>query len=163
MQKAIIAKKAEDVKVLADKFKMSKTVVVFEYAGLDVSSFTKLRIDLHKQNIDVKVYKNNITRRAAELAGFEALNPSLVGPLAVAISYEDVVAPAKSVADFAKTNKTVVIKSGVIESEVVGAAEINALANLPSRETLLTQLAAGLLMPVKELAVGLNMLTENSN
>ncbi len=157
-----IARKVNDVNVLADKFKMSKTVVVFEYSGLTVSNFTELRIDLHKQNMEVKVYKNNITRRAALQAGFGELSETLVGPLAVAISYDDVVAPAKSVADFAKKNKTVVIRSGVIEGKVVGNVELNQLANLPSRETLLTQLAAGLLMPVKELAVGLNMLTEVS-
>src|SRR5690606_42128362 len=107
-------------------------------------------------------YKNNITRRAALQAGFGELSETLVGPLAVAISYDDVVAPAKSVADFAKKNKTVVIRSGVIEGKVVGNVELNQLANLPSSDTLLTQLAAGLLMPVKELAVGLNMLTEVS-
>lgn len=162
MNKAI-ARKVKDVEILVEKLKTAKTVVMFEYAGLTVANFMSLRIDLHKQNIEVKVYKNNITRRAAEIAGLGSLNASLVGPLAVAISYDDVVAPAKSIADFAKKNKTVVIKSGVIEGEVVGNVELMALANLPSRETLLTQLAAGLLMPVKELAVGLNMLTEQAN
>ncbi len=159
MNKAI-TRKIEEVNLLVDKLKMAKTVVVFEYKGLTVSNFTSLRIDLHKQNMEVKVYKNNITRRAASLAGFGELSESLVGPLAVAISYDDVVAVAKTVSEFAKKNKTVVIRSGVIEGEVVGVDAMVALANLPSRETLLTQLAAGLLMPVKELAVGLNMLTE---
>ncbi|CDR31363.1 Vegetative protein 300 [Acholeplasma oculi] len=159
MNKAI-TRKIEEVNLLVDKLKMAKTVVVFEYKGLTVSNFTGLRIDLHKQNMEVKVYKNNITRRAASLAGFGELSESLVGPLAVAISYDDVVAVAKTVSEFAKKNKTVVIRSGVIEGEVVGVDAMVALANLPSRETLLTQLAAGLLMPVKELAVGLNMLTE---
>jgi len=159
MNKAI-TRKIEEVNLLVDKLKMAKTVVVFEYKGLTVSNFTGLRIDLHKQNMEVKVYKNNITRRAASLAGFGELSESLVGPLAVAISYDDVVAVAKTVSEFAKKNKTVVIRSGVIEGEVVGTDAMIALANLPSRETLLTQLAAGLLMPVKELAVGLNMLTE---
>ena len=162
MNKAIV-RKAKDVEILVEKLQTAKTVVVFEYSGLSVFALTNLRTELHKQNIEVKVYKNNITRRAATLAGLEELSSSLVGPLAVAISYEDIVAPAKLVADFAKTNKQVVIRSGVIEGEVVGNTEINALANLPSRETLLTQLAAGLLMPIKELAIGLNMLTENQN
>jgi len=158
-----IAKKVQEVETLAAKFQESKTVVVFEYKSLTVAALTSLRIELHKQNIDLKVYKNNITRRAAEIAGFGKLSESLVGPLAVAISYDDVVAPAKSIAEFAKKNKTVVIKSGVIEGSVASQAEMVALANLPSRETLLTQLAAGLLMPVKELSVGLNMLAEGSN
>lgn len=162
MNKAI-ARKAKDVEILVEKLKTAKTVVMFEYIGLSVANFMSLRTDLHKQNIEVKVYKNNITRRAADIAGFGSLTASLVGPLAVAISYDDIVAPAKSIADFAKKNKTIVIKSGIIEGEVVGNVELLALANLPSRETLLTQLAAGLLMPIKELAVGLNMLTEQAN
>ncbi len=163
MQKAIIARKQADVEILAEKFKIAKTVVVFEYAGLSVFDFTRLRTLLRKDNIDVKVYKNNITRRAATIAGYDALVESLVGPLAVAVSYDDVVAPAKTIFDFAKTSKTVVIRSGVIEGAVVADDAIISLANLPSRETLLTQLAAGLLTPVRELAVGLNMLTEENN
>ena len=163
MQKAILARKQADVEVLAEKFRMAKTVVVFEYAGLSVFDFTKLRTLLRKDNVEVKVYKNNITRRAATVAGFEALTSSLTGPLAVAVSYDDVVAPAKTIFEFAKTSKTVVIRSGVIEGSVVADDAIISLANLPSRETLLTQLAAGLLTPVRELAVGLNMLTEENN
>lgn len=163
MQKAILARKQADVEVLAEKFKMAKTVVVFEYAGLSVFDFTKLRTLLRKDNVEVKVYKNNITRRAATVAGFKALSDNLTGPLAVAVSYDDVVAPAKTIFEFAKTNKTVVIRSGVIEGSVVADDAIISLANLPSRETLLTQLAAGLLTPVRELAVGLNMLTEENN
>ncbi|WP_025725641.1 50S ribosomal protein L10 [Acholeplasma granularum] len=158
--KKSIARKVELVDDLVNKFKMAKTIVMFEYKGLSVFNLTTLRTQLHKENIDLKVYKNNITRRAASIAGFDSLVESLVGPLAVAISYDDVVAPAKIINEFAKTNKTVVITSGVIEEKVADKNAIMELANLPSRETLLTQLAAGLLMPVKELAVGLNMLTE---
>jgi large subunit ribosomal protein L10 len=160
MQKAIIARKQAEVDILSEKFKMAKTVVVFEYAGLTVFEFTQLRTQLRKDNVEVKVYKNNITRRAATLAGYDKLVDSLVGPLAVAVSYDDVVAPAKTIYDFAKSSKKVVIRSGVIEGSVVADDAITALANLPSRETLLTQLAAGLLAPVRDLAVGLNMLTE---
>src|SRR5690606_24865576 len=115
-------RKVDQVSVLTDKFKMAKTVVMFEYKGLTVASLTSLRTELHKANIDLKVYKNNITRRAAVLAGFDALEPSLVGPLAVAISYDDVVAPAKIINEFAKKNKTVVITSGVIEEKVADQA-----------------------------------------
>ena len=159
--KKSIQRKVDQVQTLTDKFKMAKTIVVFEYKGLDVANLTSLRTELHKENIDLKVYKNNITRRAAVAAGFDALEPSLTGPLAVAISYEDVVAPAKIINEFAKKNKTVVITSGVIEAKVADQAALMALANLPSRETLLTQLAAGLLMPVREVAIGLNMLSES--
>src|SRR5690606_939588 len=112
MQKAIIARKQAEVDILSEKFKMAKTVVVFEYAGLTVFEFTQLRTQLRKDNVEVKVYKNNITRRAATLAGYDKLVDSLVGPLAVAVSYDDVVAPAKTIYDFAKSSKKVVIRSG---------------------------------------------------
>lgn len=156
-----LQRKVDQVNELTDKFKMAKTIVMFEYKGLSVANLTTLRTELHKANVELKVYKNNITRRAAANVGFDALEPSLVGPLAVAISYDDVVAPAKIISDFAKKNKTVVITSGVIEEKVADTAAIMALANLPSRETLLTQLAAGLLAPVRDIAVGLNMLVES--
>src|SRR5690554_857825 len=156
-----LQRKVDQVNELTDKFKMAKTIVMFEYKGLSVANLTTLRTELHKANVELKVYKNNITRRAAANAGFDALEPSLVGPLAVAISYDDVVAPAKIISDFAKKNKTVVITSGVIEEKVADTAAIMALANLPSKETLLTQLAAGLLAPVRDIAVGLNMLVES--
>jgi large subunit ribosomal protein L10 len=160
LMKKQLQRKVDQVATLTDKFKMAKTIVMFEYKGLSVANLTSLRSELHKENIDLKVYKNKITRRAAINAGFDALEPSLTGPLAVAISYDDVVAPAKIINEFAKKNKTVVITSGVIEAKVADQVAIMALANLPSRETLLTQLAAGLLMPVKEIAIGLNMLLE---
>ncbi len=159
-QKPIIARKIETVDGLKEKFLESKTVVVFEYAGLSVANFTQLRSTLRKENVEVKIYKNNITRRAAELAGFGGLVESLTGALAVAISYDDVVAPAKIVYEFAKDNKVVAIRSGVIEGSVADQAALTALATLPSRETLLTQLAAGLLTPIREVTVGLHMLTE---
>lgn len=160
MQKAIILRKIETVDQLKEKFAEAKTVVVFEYAGLNVAKFTELRTALRKENVEVKIYKNNITRRAAELAGFSGLVDELTGALAVAISFDDVVAPAKIVYDFAKDNKVVAIRGGVIEGSVADKAAISALATLPSRETLLTQLAAGLLSPIKDVTIGLHMLTE---
>lgn len=161
MERAVIKRKIEAVEVLTEKLKSAKTVVAFDYPGLTVEQFTKLRSELRKAGAEVTVYKNNISRRASIAAGYEALADTFVGAKALAISYDDVVAPAKIIYDFAKTNKAVVIQSGVIEGSVVGVNEIQALATLPSRETLLTMLAVGLLTPVKELAVGLNMISEN--
>lgn len=160
MQKAIILNKIETVETLKEKLVTAKSVVIFQYAGLSVDNFTQLRNTLRKENVEVKVFKNNITRRAAEAAGFGGLVETLVGPLAVAISYDDVVAPAKIIYDFAKDNKTVELRSGIIEGNVADVEGIKALATLPSRETLLTQLAAGLLSPVRDIAVGLNLLVE---
>lgn len=160
MERAIIQKKAALVDDLSIKLKDAKTIIAFDYAGLTVGQFTDLRNELRDAGCEVSVYKNNISKRASIQAGFEDLADSFTGAKALILSFDDVVAPAKIIADFAKANKVVNIQAGVIEGEVVDEAGIQAIANLPSRETLLTQLAAGLLMPVREVAIGLNMLVE---
>lgn len=160
MEKAIILKKQEEVNALADKFKNSKTVVAVDYAGLTVFEFTELRRTLRAAGCDIKVYKNNITRRAAETAGYGDFAPEMKGPKAVATSATDVVAPAKILFQFAEKNPKLILHGGIVEGNVVGIEKINELATLPSYETLLTQLAAGMLSPIRELAIGLNIMSE---
>ena len=160
MEKTIILKKQEDVNALAEKMKNAKTIVALDYIGLPVADFEQLRKELRKQNCEIKVYKNNISRRAAEAAGFGDLASTFVGPKAIAMSNEDVVAPAKVVYDFAKTHDKVKIQGGVIEGEVADVNKMEQLASIPSREVLLTQLAAGMLGTLRQLSIGLNMICE---
>lgn len=160
MERAVVRKKAAAVDELTEKLKLAKTVVVFDYAGLTVDYFTQLRSELRDAGCEVTVYKNNISRRASIAAGFDDLAESLVGAKALILSFDDVVAPAKIIADFAKQHDVISIKAGVVEGKVVETSTLMELANLPSRETLLTQLAAGLLMPVRELTIGLYMISE---
>lgn len=162
MQKASIERKAEAVRELTDKLGRAATVVAFDYPGLTVEQFTKLRGQLREANCEVTVYKNNITRRASIAAGYEALADTFVGPKALAISYDDVVAPAKIVYDFAKENKVVKMASGIVEGKFADLDMLNELATLPSRETMLTMLAVGMLTPIRELAIGLNMISEEA-
>ena len=159
MKKQILVKQ-EAVEQLTQVFKEAKTVVAFEYPGLTVEELTSLRKELRANGCQVKIYKNNIARRAAESAGFHKFSESLVGPLAIVSSSTDVVNPAKIVFEFSKEHKKAVRRNGIIEGEEVQSKEIVNLASIPSRETLLTMLAAGLLAPVRDLAVGLNMLVE---
>ena len=160
MERASVQRKAVAVEALAERLKEAKTAVLFDYKGLTVDQFTDLRNQLRNEGCEVNVIKNNISRRASVAAGYEELADSFVGPKALILGFDDVVAPAKIIAEFAKANKVVEIEGGVIEGKVVARESIMELANLPSRETLLTQLAAGLLMPVREVAIGLNMLAE---
>ncbi|MFH0767579.1 MAG: 50S ribosomal protein L10 [Bacillota bacterium] len=159
MQKTVIELKAEAVRELSEKLGRATTVVAFDYPGLTVDQFTKLRSQLREANCEVTVYKNNISRRASIAAGYDALADTFVGAKALAISYSDVVAPAKIVYDFAKNNKVVKIQAGIVEGKVANVEQLNALATLPSRETLLTMLAVGMLTPIRELAIGLNMIS----
>jgi large subunit ribosomal protein L10 len=160
MAKEIILKKEQEVNAVVEKIAKSKSVVAFDYQGLTVEAFMQLRRNLLKNGCEICVLKNNISRRAAQAQGFNTFAESLKGPKAIAFSYDDEVAAARELAEFAKTNDKVVLGAGVVDGKEVSVAEMAAIATLPSRETLLTMLAMGMLQPLKDLAVGLNMLTE---
>lgn len=152
MSKAIEAKK-QIVQEIADKFKASKSTIVVDYRGLNVAEVTELRKQLRDAGIEFKVYKNTLTRLAAESAEVAELNSALTGPNAIAFSTEDVVAPAKILNDFAKKHEALEIKAGVIEGNVASVEEVKALAELPSREGLLSMLLSVLQAPIRNLAL----------
>ena len=152
MSKILEAKQAV-VGEITDKLKAAASVVVVDYRGLDVSQVTELRKQLREAGIDFKVYKNSMSRRAAEAVGLEGLNESLTGPNAIAFSNEDVVAPAKILNDFAKKNDKLEIKAGIIEGVVASAEDIKALAELPSRDGLLSMLLSVLQAPMRNFAL----------
>lgn len=122
------------VEEIASKLKESKSTIIVDYRGLNVSEVTELRKQLREANVEFKVYKNTMTRRAVEQAELNGLNDFLTGPNAIAFSTEDVVAPAKVLNDFAKNHEALEIKAGVIEGKVSTVEEVKALAELPSRE-----------------------------
>ncbi|MGB2992230.1 MAG: 50S ribosomal protein L10 [Paenisporosarcina sp.] len=159
MSKAIEAKKVR-VEEITEKFKTAATVVVVDYRGLTVGQVTELRKQLREAGVEFKVYKNTMTRRAVEVAGLEGLNESLTGPNAIAFSTEDVVAPAKIINDFAKKNEKLEIKAGVIEGAIASADDIKALAELPSREGLLSMLLSVLQAPMRNFALATKAVAE---
>jgi large subunit ribosomal protein L10 len=152
MSNAIETKKVI-VDEIADKLKAAKTTVFVDYRGLNVSEVTELRKQLREAGIEFKVYKNSLTRRAAEASELAGLNDALTGPNAIAFSNEDVVAPAKILNDFAKKHEALEIKAGIIEGTVATVEEVKALAELPSREGLLSMLLSVLQAPIRNLAL----------
>lgn len=104
------------VEEIASKLKESKSTIIVDYRGLNVSEVTELRKQLREANVEFKVYKNTMTRRAVEQAELNGLNDFLTGPNAIAFSTEDVVAPAKVLNDFAKITK--LLKSKLALSKV---------------------------------------------
>ena len=160
MSEASIAKKAQEVEVVTAKLKEAASVVVVDYRGLTVEQVTELRKQLRDANVEMKVIKNGILRRAAEAAGLEGMGDVFVGPTAVAFSNEDVVAPAKIMNDFAKTADKLEIKGGIIEGNVSSVEEIVALAKLPSREGLLSMLLSVLQAPVRNVAYAVKAVSE---
>ena len=161
MSEKAIAKKREEVQFLAEKMQNVKSFVVVDYSGLTVEQVTKLRRELMENGCEMKVIKNNITRRSAEIAGFADVTESLVGPNAVVFSELDSVSAAKIVYDFAKVNKALELKVGVVDGEYMDNENINVIATIPSRETLLTMIAGGILQPIKEVAIALDLHAQN--
>ena len=153
MSEAIIAKKAQQVAEVAEQFKNASSVVVVDYLGITVEQATNLRSELRKAGVQFAVVKNSILSRAAKEAGLEGMDDIFKGPSAVAFSNEDVVAPAKILADFAKKVEALEIKAGVVEGKVSSKEEIEALAKLPSREGLLSMLLSVLQAPVRNTAL----------
>ncbi|MCI2256764.1 50S ribosomal protein L10 [Domibacillus sp. 8LH] len=150
---SVIEKKQELVGQIADKLKNSPSTVIVDYRGLSVAQVTELRKQLREAGVEFKVYKNTMTRRAAEQAGIEGLGEFLTGPNAIAFGAEDVVAPAKILNEFAKKNDALEIKAGVLEGNFVSVEEVKALAELPSREGLLSMVLSVLQAPIRNFAL----------
>lgn len=153
-------KKKQIVEEITEKFKNSVSTVVVDYRGLNVAEITELRKQLREAGVEFKVYKNTLTRRAAEAAELAEINDVLTGPNAIAFSNDDVVAPAKILNNFAKENEALEIKVGVIEGKVVSVEEIKALAELPSREGLLSMLLSVLQAPIRNFALAAKAVAE---
>jgi len=160
MMSTVIEKKQLLVDEIADKLKSSVSTVVVDYRGLTVGQVTELRKQLRDAGVEFKVYKNTMTRRAAEAADLAGLNEVLTGPNAIAFSAEDVVAPAKILNEFAKKNEALEIKAGVIEGNIASVEDIKALADLPSREGLLSMLLSVLQAPIRNLALATKAVAE---
>lgn len=141
---------------IQQKFSISKSVILADYRGLNVAEVTELRKKLREAGVDYKVAKNTLTSRAAKAANIDGLDQFLSGPTALAFGINDVVIPAKILADFAKDHKKLELKGGVLEGKVISLAAVKDLANLPSREALLGQVAGVLQAPLRGLAIVLS-------
>lgn len=157
---AVLEAKKQVVSEVAAKLRESKSTIVVDYRGLNVAEVTELRKQLREAGVEFKVYKNTLTRRAAEEAGLAGLNEALTGPNAIAFSAEDVIAPAKVINDFAKKHDALEIKAGVIEGNVATVEEVKALAELPSREGLLSMLLSVLQAPIRNFALATKAVAE---
>lgn len=156
----VIEQKSKVVQEISTKLKESQSTIVVDYRGLDVSEVTELRQQLREAGIDFKVYKNSLVRRATAETELTDIDKELVGPTAIAFGYDDVVTPAKVLNNFAKEHEALELKAGIIEGNVVSLEEVKALAELPSREGLLSMLANVLQAPVRGLALGVKAVAE---
>ena len=136
--------KLEEKKAIVDELKerleRTQVAILTDYKGLDVAAINDLRRKLREENIEYQVVKNTLLLRAAEGTDAELMKDHFKGPSAVALSYEDPVAPAKVLTQFAKDNAALEIKAGVMDGKLLELTDLKALADLPSREVLLGQL-----------------------
>ena len=129
---------------------------VVDYCGLTVKDIQALRVAIRESGASMKVYKNTLMHIALDEAGLPTLDDILEGPSAFVFAGDDVAAAAKAVKTFAKTNQNLEIKGGLMEGEQVSAAQVEAIASLPSREELLAQIAGAISGVARGLAVALN-------
>lgn len=151
--------KAAVVSDVAAQAAKSQTLALAEYRGLTVEALNKLRVDARAKGVYLHVLKNTLARRAVAGTSFEAASDAMVGPLIYGFS-EDAVAAAKVIADFAKTNDKLVIKGGAYGGKALDVNGVKALAAVPSKEVLLSQIAGLLLSPVQRTAAVLAALAQ---
>ena len=149
------------VQAIAEDVKDAVSVVLVDYRGLTVAEDTEMRKQLREAGVVYKVCKNTMMKRAFEGTDFAALDEHLEGPSAIAISKDDATAPARILAKFAKTAPALEIKAGVVEGTFYDANGMKAIANVPSREELLSKLLGSLQSPITNLARVLNQIAEN--
>ena len=151
--------KAAVVSDVAAQAAKSQTLALAEYRGLTVEALNKLRVDARAKGVYLHVLKNTLARRAVAGTSFEAASDAMVGPLIYGFS-EDAVAAAKVLADFAKTNDKLVIKGGAYGGKALDVNGVKALAAVPSKEVLLSQIAGLLKSPVQRTAAVLAALAQ---
>ncbi len=149
------ADKQAAVAEIAESFSASAGAVLTEYRGLTVKELQDLRRSLGA-NASYAVVKNTLAKLAAKEAGIDGFDDLLTGPTAIAFIQGDVVEAAKGLRDFAKANPTLVIKGGVLDGNLLDAAEIAKLADLESREVLLGKLAGAMLASLSQAVYLLN-------
>jgi len=150
-----IDKKAEKAATVADitaRLKATSTAVLADYRGMTVGQMRDLRSKLRGGGVEMIVVKNTLARRAARAAGYEPLSAELAGPIAMLFAADDVSAPARILNDYIRTNRKMVIKAGLLEGQVIKAAAVTELADLPSREVLLSRLLGAMQAPLGNLA-----------
>ena len=154
------AEKVAVVNEVREKFSAAGAAVLTEYRGLNVAAISQLRRQLREAGGEYKIYKNTLVRFATRDLGLE-IDELLTGPTAIAFVEGDAAAVAKALRDYARTNPALVVKGGLLGTKALSADEVRALAELPSRDVLLSQIAGALAAPMQQFAGLLQALPRN--
>jgi large subunit ribosomal protein L10 len=146
------AEKVEQVELLTEKLRSAHVAVLTDYRGLTVGQLQDLRGRMRAQDVEYRVVKNTLARRAAVEAGHPDFQDQLKGPVAIAFGGEDIGAPARLLAEFIRqTRLRLDIVGGLVEGRVMGPDQVRQVADLPPREVLLAQLLGTLQSPIAQL------------
>ena len=154
-------KNIEQVKELSESFSKAKAIYFTEYHGLNVGDITKLRSEFFKADVEFKVAKNTLIKLAAEENKIDGLEEVLKGSTALAIAYDEPVSPAKVIKEFTKDNELPSVKGILFDGEIMPGEDFKRLANLPSKEELLSKLVSMLNNPLQKLVSTLNAPLQN--
>lgn len=160
-EKILEAKKAA-VAELSDKMSRAAFGVLVKYQGITVEDDTKLRAALRGAGVEYSVIKNSLIGRAADIAGFGELKSELNGMNALAISYDDPVAPAKILKEYAEKVETFELRGGFLDGKVIDTATVKELASIPPKEVLIGKMLGSLLGPISGLAVALQAIVDKN-
>jgi large subunit ribosomal protein L10 len=140
------------IKELNEKFSRAKSAVLAEFSKLDVAAVTQLRKKCREGGVEYRVIKNTLAKRAAKGTPLESLSDEFTGPVAVALGYGDVVAPAKILTDFAKGLETIKLRGGMLDGRKLDAQGVKAFAKMPGIQELRGQIVGLLMQPATRLA-----------
>ncbi|MDM8533301.1 50S ribosomal protein L10 [Clostridiaceae bacterium HSG29] len=152
--------KKKIVEEIKGKLEKSKSVILSDYRGLNVTETSELRKNFREAGVEYKVYKNNLVKLAVEGTEFAELAKDLVGPNAIAFGYDDPVVPAKVIKNFSKNNDKLTLKTGVIEGEYYEAAKMLEIAEIPSKDQLIVKFLGSIKSPVNNFVYLLNNISE---
>ena len=144
--------KVQQVELLTEKLKKAKVAVLTDYRGLTVSQMEELRAKLRGADVEYRVVKNTLARLAAVESGNDGFQEALKGPVAIAFGYDDLGAPSRLIAEFVRSTRLKLeIVGALAEGRVITPEQVRSLADLPSREVLISQLLGTLQSPIAQL------------
>lgn len=159
MKEAYIQKQAI-IDEIKDKFERAQSAVVIDYIGITVAEADAMRKKLREADVDYTVYKNTLVKRAIAGTEYEALSEVLEGPSGFAFSYEDATAPARVLNESRKAYKKMEFKGGIVEGEFYDKDNIEVIAAIPSRETLISKFMGSIQSPITNFARVVNQIAE---
>lgn len=150
--------KIDEVSDIKEKLQGRKNFILTDYSGVKVNDLAILRRNLAEKNAQYKVVKNNLFRRAIEECGYAKMDEHIKGPMGVAFSGDQIGDVAKVLKEFAEKNDKFSYFAGNIDNTVYGKADIKRIADLPSKEVLLSQTMSMINGPARSIATGMNQI-----